>query len=86
MGSLAQSRRKEAIDLVENAVAGETSPHVQNDVLQCAACLALPRLPPSVVKLVTEEFNAQPNTDTGPFIARIGADGPCPKLGHAGGI
>ena len=73
MGSPAQSRAKEAVDLVENAVANETSPHVQNDVLECAACLTFSRLPPSVVKLVTEEFDAQPSADAGQFIARLGA-------------
>lgn len=63
----------QAVELVENAVANETSPHVQNDVLECAACLAIPRLPPSVKRLITEEFDFQPDTDLGQFIARIGA-------------
>lgn len=63
----------QAADLVENALANETSPHVQSDVLECAACLAFSKLPPTVVRLITEEYNMQPDVNASPLAARIAA-------------
>jgi hypothetical protein len=61
------------VDWIEEAVRNETSLYVQSDVLECAACLALPHLPPSVETLVTEECNLEPKSDGAPLIVRLSA-------------
>lgn len=66
-------RARQTLDFVEEAVANETSPYVQGDVLERVACLAFRQLPPSVQRLVTEEFSCEPRGDTGQFAARLAA-------------
>ena len=62
-----------AFECCEEAIANERSPYVQSDVLECAACLAFSNLPRSVVRLVTEDFDAKRQGDARQFVARLAA-------------
>ena len=64
---------REAVDWIEEAVSGETSCDVQGEVLNIAACLAVPKLPPSVVRLVREEHEFRTDGATDELFARQGA-------------
>jgi len=62
-----------AVDWIEEAVSGETSGYVQGEVLNIAACLAVPKLPPSVVRLVRDEYEFRTDGDSEELSARLGA-------------